>query len=246
MKKVLFALLLMFLFIIPVKADDLACDAVTKAKIRDEASLIKVSYVPVNIEEYTVDGERTSKNTTKMDVKIYNVTSSVYISISGKNATLGSTYRFYNKDIGDDGAITLRVPIADSPIELELEVYTFEGNCNGELIKKISITIPRFNSYSQSEACNGIQEFYLCQEYTTQEINPTTFYKEVEEYRAKKDHPETADIIINDNTAQHEIASAKKDYRKYIYIGVAIALILVSIYIIKNIIQKKKTEPQIW
>ena len=234
-------LLALFINITIVKA----CDELEKKQISQDASNIKISYVPNSEETKDPDMSRVEEQKNYLDIKIYNVPSTVYLVLnSGSYATQVDKIQLDYHNIGPDGSITLRMESLTRTANLVLEVYSFTNTCSGEKIKTITLKVPKFNTYSQLDVCSDIPEFYLCQEYIDFEIDKSKFYSQVEEYREKKDNPESADLIIDDGTtAQHNIYVEKKSYLKHIIFGVATVIAVVGGYFL---IKRKKHEPDIW
>lgn len=244
MKKITKLLIFILLLLIGnvVYAEDsenISCDHVEKKGIMQNASNIKVTFVPT---------EKSSEQQVLqryMDIKIYNVTSDVFLAIKGDSVGTQMNARTLSiNDVGPEGAIVLRMPALDRIANLVLEVYSKGKTCNGDKIKTLTLKIPKYNFYSQLEVCNDVPEFYLCQEYIDFEIDPSKFYDQVADYKEKKENPELSEIIVNDNTpAQHNIYIAPKSYIKHIIFGVVVVIVVVSGYFF---IKRKKHKPDIW
>ncbi len=245
MKKVniliIIILLALFINITIVKA----CDEVEKKQITKDASNIKISYVPNSEETKDPDMSQVIEQKNYLDIKIYNVPTTVYMELkSGSYSTQVDKVRLDYHNIGPDGSITLRMESLTDTANLSLEIYAFTNTCSGEKLKTITMKVPKFNTYSQLDVCNDIPEFYLCQEYIDFNIDKSKFYSQVEEYRKKKENPDTADLIIDDGaTAQHNIYIEKKSYLKHIIFGVVTVIAVVGGYFL---IKRKKHEPEIW
>lgn len=242
-KKINLLIAFLLLFFVLVKTVDASeCGVVEKTDIKTKASNIRVTYVPQVID----NGDGTTRRV--IDIKIYNVTSDVFLTIgtTGTQVTADKQILDYQK-IGPDGSITLRVPSVTEMSEYQLEIYTNGIYCSGDVVRTIKLTVPKYNFYSQLEACDGISEFYLCQEYITFNIDKSTFYEQTAAYREKMENPETADLILNDNNvASHKIAIADNSRKKYVAVGLIIAGGVVATYIIIKKKKEKQNQNEIW
>ena len=70
--------------------------------------------------------------------------------------------------------------------EYTLEIKSKEQNCN-ETLKTITIKLPRYNQYSEDPLCDGIEEFYLCQETYEKVVDRETFESRVKTYKKTKE-----------------------------------------------------------
>ena len=59
--------------------------------------------------------------------------------------------------------------------------------CETNVLRTIKMTLPMFNAYSQLDICTEIPDYYLCQEYVTQQVDGTTFYDRIATYKEKLD-----------------------------------------------------------
>lgn len=75
--------------------------------------------------------------------------------------------------------------------EYNFEIIGMTDSCDITL-KKIKITLPKYNTYSEDPLCEGIEEFVLCQPTYDKDIDYETFVSRVNSY--KKNHPVKEDI----------------------------------------------------
>ena len=239
-KCALFTIMISILFIIPVKAD---CAITDRRIVQEHAANVKVTYVPTEIQKEREDGELYNQRI--IEIKIYNTSpDNMYVLKSSSSNIALVEKHFLAPEKEEDNPVTFTVQSTDMIISFELYIYSNLNECTGELLKTIRFSLPKFNYYSQLEACNGIPEFYLCQEYINFNIDSSKFYSEVNEYQKKKEDPEVENLIINDNTpAQHDIAVIKKSYTKYIIGGIFLVLAIIGTI---KLIKKKKAENPMW
>jgi hypothetical protein len=246
-KKMLFLIIfLVSLFALPMgvlaEQDDGTCKAVDKSFVKTQASNIRVTFAPVVVEEKYKDsfGQELSGYNRYVQIKLYNVTSNMYVNVeySGRNVSNGHM-RFDYRDIGPDKSITINQLAVKDMVTYTVSVYSDYNNCYGDLIRTIRLTVPMFNTYSQSSACNGIPDYYLCKEYVTFDIDSSTFYTNIDSYRKNLEAYEGEDPDIKDNnTPVSKTATAISRY-KYLIVGIIVVIgVLATIYIIK----RKKSE----
>lgn len=212
------------------------CSVTDLNKLRAMAANVKVTYVPVKVKEKTEKTDRANPDDPEftyenyLDIKIYNMNTKLFLRANGPG--LEKDQLFTSRNIGSDGAITIRTVPSN-----EVNTYTFEiksdlYGCIAKDLKTAKITLPRYNFYSQLWACDDIQDFYLCQEYTTFKVDGTTFYDKVEEYKAKlldikeeeKEDNSTSSVVLN-SVSKH----------KYLIVGLIVAVgVLLTVFILKR------------
>ena len=191
-KKLLIGLLILFLFTI-VKVDALSCDYEERAKLNNEVKNIKVNYevkekeLPkgVNVPDeyigtdYVVKEEYFQINILNLTenevVKVTNDKNKNVITIKYSDTTDGN----YSFDWDDLSAIT----------KLSFEVLTSnKTGCSDESIKTLTLQLPRYNSYSQSNVCETMPDYYLCQKYVTYDyVDYSSFSNSIAKEQTKRD-----------------------------------------------------------
>lgn len=151
----------------------------------------------------------------------------------------GNMYKNENIYVKDNEIICKNI----SPGEYTIEIVDTNDNCK-EAYKTITIKVPRYNKYSEDRLCEGIEEFYLCQETYEKEIDRETFESRINTYRTKKE---------KDNNKQEKIETSKEDDKgileiiEYVQknltqvIIIAVFIILIIITTIVNIKQSRKS-----
>lgn len=244
-KKVMFRnqlflfIMFMLLFMGSVNADDLACTPTQLSELRRAASNIKVTYVPTTIKEQSNNlSPETGTNvlTAKyLDIKIYNVADGINIKVSNSGNNVESLEtNISSRDIGNDGAITLRQSALDVVVDYTFEIYSLSYGCSLQTLRTIKLTLPRYNFYSQLDACSEIADYYLCQEYTTFEVDGATFYDKVAEYKKKL---ESQEIIDDDEDNTGVISKTMSTVSKYKYFVVGLIVVIgvvITIFILKR------------
>ena len=138
----------------------------------------------------------------------------------------------YFLDSAVDGVITINdLGGGDRKIYIMSNI----NNCKSELVKTVTVNIPKFNYYAVSKYCEGIdgKEFAYCDKWYQLDFNKSTFLRELEIYKNKKP------VIPGDNGNSTDIDNSKddnwvkdfvKDYYVYIVLVVVVLIILVILF----------------
>lgn len=126
----------------------------------------------------------------------------------------------------------------------EFKLYPYDLECT-TAYRTVKIDFPRYNSYSDSYLCNGIDstKFLPCSKWYEYELDEKTFMARLKEYidsEAKKNH-KTTEIISN----------TFKDFGKnfvnfwYLYVIGLVVVVLTVVFIIRYL-NKRKRENKKW
>lgn len=126
----------------------------------------------------------------------------------------------------------------------EFKLYPYDLECT-TAYRTVKIDFPRYNSYSDSYLCNGIDstKFLPCSKWYEYELDEKTFMARLKEYKdseAKKNH-KTTEIISN----------TFKDFGKnfvnfwYLYVIGLVIVVLTVVFIIRYL-NKRKRENKKW
>lgn len=126
----------------------------------------------------------------------------------------------------------------------EFKLYPYDLECT-TAYRTVKIDFPRYNSYSDSYLCNGIDstKFLPCSKWYEYELDEKTFMARLKEYKdseSKKNH-KTTEIISN----------TFKDFGKnfvnywYLYVIGLVVVVLTVVFIIRYL-NKRKRENKKW
>lgn len=126
----------------------------------------------------------------------------------------------------------------------EFKLYPYDLECT-TAYRTVKIDFPRYNSYSDSYLCNGIDstKFLPCSKWYEYELDEKTFMARLKEYKdseSKKNH-KTTEIISN----------TFKDFGKnfvnfwYLYVMGLVIVVLTVVFIIRYL-NKRKRENKKW
>lgn len=230
----------LFIGINSVKAEeDTTCNAVSLNELRNLAANIKVSYVPTSVNQKTEYDEESGTDYVTvryLDVKVYNITSKLYVrtEAGGDNVT-SSSHLLTLANVGADGAATIRQEAINQPVTYTFTIFSDAYGCTGRTLRTLKLTLPRFNYYSELEICQDIPDYYLCQQYTTYEVDGATFYDKVDEYKAKLAAQAEENESADDNTSIVNKAISGVSKYKYVVVGVIVAIgVVVTVLILKK------------
>jgi len=234
-------MLVSFLFIGIVNAEEDICSSADLNMLNKEAANIKVTYIPNLVPAGTKDAETADKTTMKyvLDMKVYNLTKNFILryDYSGNGIISGTFYRNINH-VGKDGAVTVRQNNIGKVINYSITAVSNYGNCSGRDIRSIRITLPMHNYYSDMAICQGIQDYYLCQPYITSEIDTASFYDKVEQYKAKLLDNSNIEVDEENNSVVSEALTGIKK-NKYLVVGIIVAVGVIATIVI---LKRKKSE----
>lgn len=247
---ILIVMLVMFLCTGTVYAveeeEENTCKATQLSELRSLAANVKVTYIPMAVvEDFGVpDGEAGATAFTQqyLYVKIYNLTDKLKIYVSNGGRGLTDTLRekeFTVAQAGSDGAVTLRQAAITENVQYIFEIKSDYYGCGDKTLRKFNLTLPKFNFYSQLDICQDVPEYYLCQQYTTFDVDGATFYDKVNEYKAKllaqKEENEAAENEEIDNTTLVSKAMSVVSKNKYIVVGVIVVIgVVITVVILKR------------
>lgn len=190
------AFVLMFLFFFLSTDVYAVCDAEESNTLNSLATNLGISYEIVEVEipmdenfnppDGITEEEYLDYVATRTYFRIYisNVTEELYVVVTNKSTNEKHTYTYED---AVNGIITFDEIVGISITNYTIDVYSSSAtNCPNTLLYTHYLTTPLYNSYSEMSVCDGIEEFYLCHEYLSVDVdvNFDDFLKFVDEYKA--------------------------------------------------------------
>lgn len=170
MKKLLITMLLL---IIPtIEAHGYYCDYKDVAKYKKIASNINYSYEYEEINDDVV-----------FHVTLVNLNESLYLKDSNNN-----TYNYTSNQIVVD---------AKSGENLIFYVYPTDSYCEDKFIYTLRIKLPTYNKFYKDPICSGIENYSLCDKWSTHNLSYEKFIQNVTSY---KENLKKEDIIEKEET----------------------------------------------
>lgn len=227
----------LFLFTGTVFAEETenVCSAKQLSELRQLAANVKVSYLPkteIAVSEYedSETGGYTKYTKRYLDIKVYNLDSKLYLDVSND---IGHEQIVTADSLGDDGTLTFRQNAIDRKVNYTFILKSTEYGCETQTLRTVRLTLPMFNAYSQLDICTEIPDYYLCQEYITQQVDGSTFYDKVDAYKEKLKVQGETEEKNNTSLANKVFKGASKF--KYLIVGAIVALgVVITVVIIKR------------
>lgn len=124
--------------------------------------------------------------------------------------------------------------------DYNFEVVGVTEECNMSF-KKIKLSLPKYNKYSEDPLCEGIEEFVLCQPTYDKDIDYDTFVSRVNSYKKNHQKIENDKEIKEEVKEQNEIIKYIKDNLfQIIIITIFIILVIITIILTAKSIKKSR------
>lgn len=160
-------------------------------------------------------------------IHVYNLTNDLNLSVIKDGQAKGTTV--YYSNLNSDGVLYLDSSYANTIKNYTIKVRSNDSNCQNEVLRTITITVPMQNYFHNYQACIDNPDFYLCQEYTTSdysEISTTQFEEELSSYKVEKEETEK-----KESSWWYKLGKFLDTY-KWLFITAAILIIGSVIYIV--------------
>ena len=212
---------------IKVKASN-ECDAILLNELQEQARNISVTYEETSVTNKDEDGNSVYGGL-YLAIKIYNVTTNMQIKVRNES-TKENIATFDYHDIGIDGTISfLRTAYGDTPIDYTFEITSI-GDCYGERIRTIKLTVPFYNEFSDYEVCDGVSDYYLCDRFVFSKVDKNTANEKIDEYKKELSDKETNEA----KEKEERIKQKNNQYKYYIVIGILLIGIALTIVIVRK------------
>lgn len=115
-------------------------------------------------------------------ISINNLTDKIYATVTEdlNNTTTNYYYSDTNK-----GNIEITQDYSDSRVNYSVVIKIKDGACAETILRRKTVTTPRFNPYYNYPICQGIEDFGLCNRFYDFEVSSDQFYTRVYEYLNK-------------------------------------------------------------
>ncbi len=245
--KVIFAFLISVIFVSNVGAASV-CSTSEQAELRTAAGNIRAMNQEMeedldpSIYGFPDAGDETTEidppKVNYFDISVSNITDKFYIEVT--NDYDKERVRYNNSNSTDD-IITFPWRNLEQVTNFTIKVYTSENTgCPNELMRTITLKLPRFNEYYDYALCTDAPEFNLCQKYVTFDyVEQINFLEQITEYLTNKRNQG-----INANEYDNSLWKRIMDFiadNKYYFIGGGAALVIVAGVAVVVIVKRKRS-----
>lgn len=219
MKKIILVITILLLF--PSTIIGYECSSADRKRLQKLADNIT----------YTVDSYIDNKGNTKFQI--------IFAGVSKEIAIFNAeTYKYYfyldmeNNGIGE----VLINNINDN----NKYMFDISGTlrCNTITLRNIIVNIPKINDFYGSKVCKDAMEYYLCQKYTSVNIDYNEFEKKVTNYIKNKEKSNDNSII--NNVDEENYLKFLKLYQKYYFFTLIVTINLFILLVFKWFRKNKK------
>lgn len=240
--------LLALLFLIPnyVKAAS-SCSYSEQAELNEIVSHVNANYEIVDVYKgkvYDLDHPDENGYIKEVDyyikafnINILNITEDIYVKVSNNYNDEVKTFRYSD---AQDGVITFQTTEVENLITYTIEVYSNKYACAGEMFRKLTLTTPLYNNYSERPQCEGNKDFYYCQEFITSEnISYTEFVEKINKYTEQKQ----VEVEKQQEENKNFFEKLKKFYKDNAIVinSVGVAIVVMGVATTVVLIKKKRS-----
>ncbi len=236
MKKLFLGLSIFFLFLINANAASL-CSYKDQITLNQKAANIKRGYDIITEIYEDEDGE---VDVDTFRISIYNLTEEFYAVIT--NTKNRDEKRINYSDVVD-GVASFDWDDVGDLTTFDIKIYTSSKSpCPDELYKTLLLTTPRYNPYSETNACYSAPEFSLCQRYVTfSQMSQDEFLDRVEGYIEGTVDEDDQNIPKDDQNFFTKLIKFISKYKWVFIIGTVVVIGVSGGYVVikKNRKQRK-------
>lgn len=231
MRKVIYYLLL--LLIVPAfNANALTCSSTENLNLKKEANNVEFSYDLEDLSEKKILEVGNNKTSYvipkyKFTISVYNIKDDIYIKISNDvNKDIITVY----PEILDKGTYSFEHFDYSNIYKYKLSVYSKKSSCKDELIGTKTLTVPKYNPYSQYEYCKTSSEDF-CKKFIKEDngfYSDEAFIKHINE--------------LNKNEESKSLKEQIKDNKVLIITIVLVALVASASFVIVGQLLRRRRE----
>lgn len=161
-------------------------------------------------------------------VYINNLNDKVYAVVTEDRNNTTTKY-YYNET--NKGNIAITSNYSEEKVNYKIEIRALNGNCSEKTLRTKTVTTPRYNKYSSYAACEGFEDFYLCQRFYDFNVSEDDFFTKINSH---KNQTNTKENIKKANKDQNILSNFLDDYYLYLIGGGIIIISIFAVVIIKN------------
>lgn len=246
MKKMKGLIFSIFVFLIGIPMVSALCTAEESNKLNSLAVNVKANYEVLKKEILIDENFNYPDGLTEEEMNNYvayrdyfkisisNVTEDLYIKVTNQNTNETTTYTY--EDVAN-GVISFEQKVFVEITNYTIVVYSSnKTDCPDSKLYTLYLTTPLYNNFSESNLCEGIENFYLCHEYLSVNTSFENFEDLANKYREGKIDSDGEKIENNEEKKATFIEFIKKNKGIVITITVIVVAIggLVTVIIVKK------------
>lgn len=208
-----------------VDTNNTKCSNEDAKKLKEAAKKIKVSYetkkISIGMGEVldSLEYEETELFDTGFAIKITGITEDVYVVV--KNDYSGDIFTYHYADT-ENGTKEIESLANDELVTFTFDVKSENTNCKDETYRKISLTTPIYNSYSEWQYCADNPGLNVCEKLVYEKVTSEEFDEAIKSNDEEKEIKDNKTNIIKDNKYVFIIGGS------VVIIGVATALVQIK------------------
>ena len=238
-KLLLFIFAVLFLQVSVVSAAS-KCDYSEQVELNNAVANIKVSYEEAEAlidPSLKLESGAGDKDTyyNYFKVQIYNVPENIYLKVTND---INNEIKYLQYKDSESGVITFNWEDLDKVVTFTFTAYSNnKTNCPNEVYRIITLTLPRYNSYSEMARCSGNESYYLCQKYITdiEDVDFETFMQKVEEFENSEDEND-----YDNNKVENDRNLSDFIKNNIIIIGIISTIVVISGVVAVVIVIKRR------
>ena len=247
MKKLNVVFLALILFFASIRSVYAVCDATESNTLNSLAVNVRASYEAIE-EEYTPDESFNPPDGMPIDddyvvtrnifrIYITNITEELYVVVTNDVTDEELTFTYQDSN---NGTVTFDQEDLSSIRNYTVTVYSSsQTNCPDTRLYNYYFTTPMYNTFSEYDVCEGLEEFYLCYEYLSVSMpSYADFLSSVEDYRNglidEEGEEIPPDVVEEDNSFWDYVGE------HWIIITIVAGVIIVGGVLVTVIIVKKQ------
>lgn len=220
----LFSFILIFFFSFTIAKAE--CSYAKQSELNALASNVKYSVEPKE-EKIVYPATETSEEhvltTTFFELQLLNITEEMKISVYNNFLKTTTTYTY--NDV-KDGALSISSGTGTSIVTFKVDIYG-TGECSTQLLRTFEVKTPMVNPYRAYADCKNAPEYYLCQEYLTEDVN----------FNFQEANSAVKEYIKNKEKEKQEEKEKQKTFmeklnsflKKYWWVGIIIVILGMAI-----------------
>lgn len=220
MKKKL--ILFIFLLILTVNVNA-TCNSTELKRLKTLANKVEYNYIPtLKKERNELTGEETEKNIATYKLEFLNL-----------DPDLKVRYKIDNMNfLYDLEGTAIEDLLVGDKITAYIYSYTVDPDCTEQQLRKISVTLPHYNSFSERKECKEYPKFSYCKQYLDKIVTITE-----DEFEELLDGYKKGNELIISNKGDYEKSN---DYNTPAIIAFSVIIVAYLLAVVLYVVKIKK------